>query len=211
MNNPKKKILKMYITPKGRTDWLKVFTPDKKFDDAGIYGGKLVMDNSDAQDIMAELDALYEKAIDAAVEETGKPRDKIRTTDPYSVCQETGDVSIKLKLKAKVTNKSGDSFDQKPTVVDASRRPITKEIPLWNGSLVRVGYQVIPYYTALAGAGLSLRMKHVQVLEALAGGNDASSLFDDEDGYSYDSDAVSDAPVQQQQEATGEFLDDVPF
>ena len=159
---------------------------------------------------MKELDVLFEKAIDAAVEETGKTRDKIRTTDPYEVNQETGDVSLKFKLKAKVTTKSGDVFSQKPIVVDAKRQPITKEIPLWNGSLVRVGYQVIPYYTSLAGAGLSLRMKSVQILEAIEGANEATTIFSEEDGYSFDPDAAV-ANMQDESEEVGEFADDIPF
>jgi len=175
----------MHFTPKGRTHWLKVFKPDTKFDTDGFYGGKLILDDADAQDIMADLDAAFEKAIAAATKETGKPRAKIRTTAPYEIDQETGDVSLKFKLKAKITTKNGDSFTQKPRVVDAKTVPITSEIPLWNNSLVRVGFQIIPYYTSLAGAGLSLRMKSVQVLEALAGADTSTSDFISEDGYVY--------------------------
>jgi|TARA_R110000764_G_scaffold7176_1_gene25846 hypothetical protein len=200
----------VFLSPKGRTEWLKCFKADTKFDIDGVFGGKLIIDNNDATDLMKELDVLFEKAIDAAVEETGKTRDKIRTTDPYEVNQETGDVSLKFKLKAKVTTKSGDVFSQKPIVVDAKRQPITKEIPLWNGSLVRVGYQVIPYYTSLAGAGLSLRMKSVQILEAIEGANEATTIFSEEEGYSFDPDAAV-ANMQDESEEVGEFADDIPF
>jgi hypothetical protein len=161
---------------------------------------------------MAALDVMFEKAIDAAVEETGKARDKIRTNEPYEVNPETGDVSLKFKLKAIVHTKAGDSFNQKPLVVDANRIPITKEIPLWNGSLVRVGYQVIPYYTALAGAGLSLRMKSVQVIESVEGSSEAASGFDEEDGYSFDANAVSpEGNFSKQEDSDEDEYDDVPF
>lgn len=210
MTNIKRKQPPVFLSPKGRTEWLKVFKADTKFDQDGVFGGKLIIDNNDATDLMKELDVLFEKAIDAAVEETGKPRDKIRTTDPYEVNQETGDVSLKFKLKAKVTTKSGDSFHQKPIVVDAKRQPITSEIALWNGSLVRVGYQVIPYYTSLAGAGLSLRMKSVQILEAIEGVNEASDIFTEEDGYAYDPHAAVGA-MQDESQSRGEFADDIPF
>jgi hypothetical protein len=166
-----------------------------------------VMDNSDATDIMAMLDAQHALAIDAAATETGKQRDTIRTTNPYEVNPETGDVTIKLKLKAKVTTQKGVTFEQEPIVVDAKRQPITKEIPLWNGSLVRVGFQIMPYYTSLAGAGLSLRLKSVQVIEALAGSSESTSMFDDEDGYSHDAAAV----VTGFSEESAEEFDDIPF
>ena len=196
--------LPLHTSPRGRTEWAKLWTPDTKFNVDGEYGTKLVMDNSDATEIMAML------AIDSAVEETGKPRDKIRVTDPYDVNAETGDVTIKLKLKAKVTTMKGETFEQKPIVVDAKRQPITKEIPLWNGSLVRIGFQIIPYYTALAGAGLSLRMRSVQVIEALAGSNEATSMFDDEEGYSHVAATVA-PEAQNFQEESSEDYEDVPF
>lgn len=202
--------LPLHTSPRGRTEWAKLWTPDTKFNVDGEYGTKLVMDNSDATEIMAMLDAAHALAIDAAVEETGKPRAKIRVTDPYDVNAETGDVTIKLKLKAKVTTMKGETFEQKPIVVDAKRQPITKEIPLWNGSLVRIGFQIIPYYTALAGAGLSLRMRSVQVIEALAGSNEATSMFDDEEGYSHVAATVA-PEAQNFQEESSEDYEDVPF
>ncbi len=202
--------LPMHTTPRGRTEWARLWTPDTKFNVDGEFGTKLVMDNADAVDIMAMLDAAHALAIDSAVEETGKPRAKIRVTDPYDVNAETGDVTIKLKLKAKVTTQKGETFEQKPIVVDAKRQPITREIPLWNGSLVRIGFQIIPYYTALAGAGLSLRLRSVQVIEALAGSNEAASMFDDEDGYSHDEATVPAAASNFKEEATEEY-EDIPF
>jgi len=201
--------LPLHTTPRGRTSWLKLWTPDTKFNVDGEYGGKLIMDNSDATELMEMLDAAHTLAVDAAVEETGKARNKIRVTDPYEVDQETGDVTIKLKLKAKVTTKDGKTFDQKPAVFDAKRQPIAKEIPLWNGSLVRISFQIIPYYTALAGAGLSLRLRNAQVIEALAGGGDSASMFDDEDGYVHVASTVA-PEAQTFQEETDDF-DDVPF
>jgi len=201
--------LPLHTTPRGRTEWAKLWTPDTKFNVDGEYGTKLVMDNSDATDIMAMLDAAHELAIDAAVEETGKARNKIRVTDPYDVNPETGDVTIKLKLKAKVTTQKGETFEQKPAVFDAKRQPIHKEIPLWNGSLIRISFQIIPYYTALAGAGLSLRMRSVQVIEAVAGSNEAASGFEDEDGYSHEASTV--APEAQSFQEESDDFEDVSF
>jgi len=210
MTEKSKKQLPVYFTPKGRTLWLKCFKADTKFSIDGEFGGKLIIDNSDATDLMAQLDAMFEASIEAAVVETGKPRDKIRTNEPYEVDQETGDVTLKFKLKAIVTTKDGSRFGQKPLVVDASgKTPITQEIPLWNDSLVRVGYQVIPYYTALAGAGLSLRMKSVQIINAVAGTNESASGFDAEEGYQFDESSVPET-IGMQKEEEDDF-DDVPF
>ena len=213
MTQEKKKSNKLpiFTTPRGRTEWAKLWIPDTKFNVDGEYGTKLIMDNADATDLMAMLDAAHALAIDAAVEETGKKREKIRVTDPYDVNQETGDVTIKLKLKAFVQPQKGPSFTQKPTVVDASRKPILKDMPLWNGSLIRVGFQVIPYYTALAGAGLSLRLRTVQVLEALEAGAADVSMFDDEEGYSHEEEFMTpEQNLNKEMEDSGEY-EDIPF
>jgi hypothetical protein len=202
--------LPIITSPRGRTDWLKCWTPDYKFDSDGIFGGKIIMDNADATELMAMLDASHATAIDKAVEQTGKPRDKINVTDPYEVNPETGDVSIKLKLKANVTTQSGESFSQKPVCIDAKRQPITSEIPLWNGSLVRVGFQMIPYYTKLAGAGVSLRFKSVQVIDAMSGGGADVSMFAEEDGYTHDSVGVPETVTNFNNEETEPF-EDIPF
>ncbi len=205
----------LITTPIGRTDWLRPFTPDFKFDEAGLYGGKLVIDNTDAQGLVKQLDALAEQSLAKAVEETGKPASKLRQTAPYEVCDETGDVTIKLKLKATVNGRNG-TFTQQPKVVDSQGSPILKEIPLWNGSRVRVSFTPVLYYTAMAGAGVSLRLYAVQIIEALSGGDaDASNLFDKVDGFTVDSEPAVEAEFKgvtaTRDDAESEEFDDIPF
>ena len=48
--------LPMHISPKGRTEWAKLWKPDTKFNVDGEFGTKLIMDNADATDIMSMLD-----------------------------------------------------------------------------------------------------------------------------------------------------------
>ena len=198
------------VTPEGRTEWLKAFTPDFKFNELGEYGCTLIIENSAALPLMATLDEFMATSIANAMDETGKTKDKIKTNPPYSIDDETGDVSFKFKLKAKVQGRNGD-FEQKPLVIDARKVPVTDEVPTWNGSRVRIGFQPVVYYTGLVGAGVSLRMKIVQLIEALDGGGGAgaASGFDVEDGFEFVS-AGSPAPVVAQAEASEDF-DDIPF
>ena len=156
---------------------------------------------------MSTLDEFMATSIANAMDETGKSKDKIKTNPPYSIDDETGDVSFKFKLKAKVQGRNGD-FEQKPLVIDARKVPVTDEVPTWNGSRVRIGFQPVTYYTGLVGAGVSLRMKIVQLIEALDGGGGAgaASGFDVEDGFEF----TPTAPVVAQAEASEDF-DDIPF
>jgi len=198
----------LITSPIGRTEWMKLFTADYKFDDAGLFGGKLNIDNTDAQGIMKQLDALSADSLAKAAEETGKPASKLRVNPPYEVCQETGDVTIKLKLKENVNGRNG-SFTQKPKVVDSQGHPIVSEIPVWNGSRVRVSFTPVLYYTAMAGAGVSLRLFAVQIIEALSGGDDsAANLFDKvDDGFTVSEEQVTGLAAVSD---TEEF-DDIPF
>jgi len=195
------------VTPEGRTEWLKAFTPDYKFNELGEYGCTLIIENSAALPLMSTLDEFMTTSIANAMDETGKSKDKIKTNPPYSIDDETGDVSFKFKLKAKVQGRNGD-FEQKPLVIDARKVPVTDEVPTWNGSRVRIGFQPVTYYTGLVGAGVSLRMKIVQLIEALdgGGGSGAASGFDVEDGFEF----TPTAPVVAQAEASEDF-DDIPF
>ena len=195
------------VTPEGRTEWLKAFTPDYKFNELGEYGCTLIIENAAALPLMSTLDEFMTTSIANAMDETGKSKDKIKTNPPYSINDETGDVSFKFKLKAKVQGRNGD-FEQKPLVIDARKVPVTDEVPTWNGSRVRIGFQPVTYYTGLVGAGVSLRMKIVQLIEALdgGGGSGAASGFDVEDGFEF----TPTAPVVAQAEASEDF-DDIPF
>jgi len=195
------------VTPEGRTEWLKAFTPDYKFNELGEYGCTLIIENAAALPLMSTLDEFMATSIANAMDETGKSKDKIKTNPPYSIDDETGDVSFKFKLKAKVQGRNGD-FEQKPLVIDARKVPVTDEVPTWNGSRVRIGFQPVTYYTGLVGAGVSLRMKIVQLIEALdgGGGSGAASGFDVEDGFEF----TPTAPVVAQAEASEDF-DDIPF
>lgn len=190
----------LITSPVGRTEWAKFFVADYKFNDAGEFGCKLHIDNTDAQQLVKKLDALQKQSLAAAAEETGKPASKIRQNIPYEIDDETGDVTIKVKLKENVNGRNG-SFTQKPKVVDSQGQLITNEVPVWNGSRVRVSFTPVPYYTAMAGAGVSLRLYAVQIIEALSGGDgDAANLFDKvEDGFTVDT------------AAEGDEFADVPF
>jgi len=195
------------ITPVGRSEWMRVFSADYKFDEAGLFGGKLHFDNTEAQDLMKQLDGLAKQSVAKAMEETGKPASKIQSRPAYEICDETGDVTIKVKLKENGNGKNGP-FTQRPKVFDSRRTPIVEEVPLWNGSRMRVSFTPVLYYTAMAGAGVSLRLNSAQIIEAISGGDGAdASVFDAiEDGFT-----VEPAPVVVADDTSSEEFDDIPF
>jgi hypothetical protein len=187
----KKPKLPRYVTPMGVAQYPYLTKPDTKFNPDGEYKVNLEIPAEEASEIMSFLDEQLEASVAKAKEENkGK---KIKEGDaPYSVNEDTGKVTLKFKLKAKVTTKSGDEWEQKVAVFDAKGTPVTKTPNIGGGSKMKVSYEVIPFYTSLVGAGISLRMRAVQVIELVefSGGASADSFgFGKEDGYEADNSA----------------------
>jgi hypothetical protein len=174
-----------YTTPAGVAQYPYLNKPDTKFNPEGEYKVNLELNADDAAEICTFLDEQLAAAVAKAKKEN--PGKKIKEgTAGYDVNEDTGKVTLKFKLKAKVNTKSGDSFDQKVVLFDAKGKPITSAPNIGGGSKVKVSYEVVPYYTAIAGAGVSLRVKAVQILELVeySGGASADAYgFGEEDGY----------------------------
>ena len=184
-----------FVTPAGIAQYPYLTTPDTKFNPDGDYKVNLEIDPTE---ITTFLDEQHEAAVAAAKKDN--PGKKIKEGDvPYSVNDETGKVTVRFKLKAKVHPKNGESFDQRPALFDAKGKPLGKDVKIGGGSKIKVSYEVLPYYTAIAGAGISLRLKAVQVIDLVeysSGGSGESYGFGKEDGY------------EATEETTNEFTDE---
>ena len=64
---------------------------------------------------------------------------------------------------------------------DAKKNPIPLSTIIWGGSKMRVAFNLVPYYTPMLGAGITARLKAVQVISLVEGKD--SNLFSKEDGY----------------------------
>lgn len=177
-------------SPQGIARYPYLNTPDTKFDVDGAYKVTLVLDNNDeTQALVATLTSIHEAAIAQAKKDN--PGKKIKSaTLPINDEAEEGKTYISFKLKAHVTPRNGAPFDQKPVLFDAKGNQINKEIG--DGSTVRVAFEASSFYTATVGAGLTLRLKAVQVLSLVPIDETSFSFFGfvQEDGY------VDDSPVE---------------
>ncbi len=173
-----------YTTPKGTAKYPWLSQPDTKFNPDGEYKVSLVLPVEQADTIMQFLDE--QMALAEAKAKKDNPGKKVKVADaPYSVDEETGEFSVNFKLKAKVIPQKGDSFEQKPAVFDAKGKPL-QGVNVGGGSQIKVSYEVYPFYTALIGAGISLRLKAVQVIDLVefsGGANAANYGFEEEDGF----------------------------
>lgn len=165
-------------------------TPDTKFNADGDYKVTLVLDNNyETQALVASLKAIHEQAIAQAKKDN--PGKKVKTaTLPINDEAEEGKTHVSFKLKAHVTPRDGEPFDLKVALFDAKGNPINEKIG--DGCTIRVAFEPIPFYTATVGAGLTFRLKAVQVLSLVPFDETSFSFFGfvQEDGY------VDDSPVE---------------
>jgi hypothetical protein len=103
---------------------------------------------------------------------------------------ETDQIEIAFKMKAqRKDKKTGAVIKMVPKLFDAKGRLMAKDPAkapaIWGGSRVKVAGSVIPFYTAAVGAGVSLRLAAVQVIQLQTndGGSASSYGFGEEDGY----------------------------
>ena len=197
------------VTPKGPAEWVKLFTPDTKFNPLGIYSINLKLKEDEAEDLTVRLRQQVDAVYASELKKNPKLKSKMMKRLPYESVlddegNETGLVEFKFKTKARVEMKNGDSFTQKPAVYDAKGKPITEEISIGNGSICKVAFETIPYMLASTKeASVSLRLKSVQIVELNEYSND-SNPFDNEEGYEFEKD---ESPFAEKEETTSSKAD----
>ena len=184
-----KKKAERFVSPKGIASYPYLTKPDTKFNTEGEYKVSLLVSGDDASKAIDFLTKQHKAAVSKAQKENAGKR--VKESELPFIENDDGTVTFKFKMKAKVTPKKGDPFEQKPALFDAKGKPLTGEPKVGGGSVIKVSYEVEPYYTAIAGAGVSLRLKAVQIIELKeysGGGNAESYGFGEEEGFEADED-----------------------
>jgi len=69
-------------------------------------------------------------------------------------------------------------------VVDAKKTPLDGSTLIGNGSVVKIAVEPFAYMMpATKTVGVTLRLKAVQVIDIVEYGNNAASIFEEEDGF----------------------------
>ena len=122
-----------------------------------------------------------DKAIESSVDAERKAEKSKTAPRPYTI---EGDNVFKFKMKATgVNRKTKENFSQKPVVLDSQKNPMPSTVSIWGGSKGKIAYQMRTYYVPALGAGVTMQLKAVQVIELVEGGSKQLDLFDKEDGY----------------------------
>ena len=185
--NMSKQTYEKLVTPVGVSQFAWLNKPDTKFDENGHYKVNLVIASAEAKPLIDKINGEVTKAVAMAKEKSkGK---NIKTAnkpfeEEYVEGKPTGNIIFKFKAKAKIIMKNGDVIDNKVPIFDSKGTPMTNQV--WSGSQMKASADMIPYYTAMAGAGVSLRLKAVQITKLVegSGANSSAHGFSEvKDGY----------------------------
>ena len=173
----------VFTTPVGELVYPWITKPDTRYDPEGVFQTKLLLPLPNAQDLIAKL----EKALHDFVGTLEVAKQK--TYQINNVFEEeldddgepTGNVLFKVKMKARVIPREGDAFSQQPVVVMADDgRAVDR--PVYGGTMAKLKGQIVPYTNAAQKvAGVTLRLRAVQVHELVSGTSDGGAFWSDFD------------------------------
>ena len=170
------------VSPEGVSKYAWLTKPDTKFDKDGHFKVNLVVSAEEAQPLIQQIDAEMKKSAEIAKEKNKKavkmanPPYETETDDTGA---ETGNIEFKFKRKAQIIASDGKVIPFKVAIFDSSGTPMT-DTNVWSGSKMKVSAELVHWYTAMAGAGVSLRLRAVQITQLVEGGSDNAS------GYGFD-------------------------
>ena len=171
---------KTMVTPIGEAVYPRLLKPDTKFNEAGEYKVTLKIKKQDAVTILSDLDKYLNDSL-ATFEKEAKGKKLKLAPKPYSV---EGDFFlVKMKMKASgINKKTKQLFTQRPIVVDAKKNPVPLDTYIDSGSKCKCVFDAIPYNSPMTGAGITLRLKMVQIIELVTRAK-VDHLLKEEDGY----------------------------
>ncbi len=175
-------------TPLCKFQYPKLIEPETKFNPEGVYKLTGLIEPADADNIAAELDTLLNRHKESLKAQA--PTQKFKLADlPYGFEEIDGTpyFVVKAKMKAKGIDRDGRAWSSAPALFDAKGQPVKDRDSLknmWSGTLGKVSIDACPFYQAAIGAGITLRLRAVQIISLVEGGGDASSFgFGEEDGW----------------------------
>ena len=193
------------VSPVGVSQYAWLTTPDTRFDETGHYKTNLIINAKEAQSLKAQIDAEIKKSV-ALAKEKAKGKAIKEAPRPYEDelidGKASGNVIIKFKTKAKIIAKDGKVIPNRVALFDSAGKPMI-DANVWSGSEMKVSAELIPYYTAMAGAGVSMRLRACQIVKLVEGGSSNAKGYGFEsvkDGYEQP-EAVAEENVSQETQA----------
>ena len=192
-----------FVSPRGTFKFPRLNEPDTKFKAEGEYSTKLVLSADAAAPLIEKLKPVYAAAIKDGKKAWSELKPPVQKKNPFKEVDfhsddldadgnETGNVVFNFKLPATGQDKkTGKSWTNKPALFDGKGNKLPPTVSIWGGSEGYVSFEVMPFFVAAVGAGISLRLKAVKVAKLVQGGERGAEGYGfgnegDEDAYEYD-------------------------
>ena len=151
--------------------------PDTKYSEEGEYKVNLILSKENAAPIIKTIVGVFEDNYKEQLK-IQKKETLVKASPPFSEelddnGKPTGNIIFKFKSKAAY----------KPAIFDAKGNPLI-DPPIWGGSEIKVNAVLYPYHSPMNGAGVSLKIRAVQVIALVEGSEGAGRFgFGETDGY----------------------------
>ena len=195
------------VTGVGVSQYAWLTQPDTRFDEIGHYKTNLILSGQDADTLKAAINEELTKSV-ALAKEKAKGKNIKTAPAPFEDeldddGQPTGSTVFKFKTKAQITTKDGKIIPNRVAIFDSKGTPMT-DCNVWSGSEMKVSAELVPYYTAMVGAGVSMRLRAVQITKLVEGGNGNAKGygFGEEEGYEQ---SLSEAPSEEESQQAFDF------
>ena len=199
-------------TPKATLKYPKLIEPETKFSPEGHYKVTAIIPAEEAGPMADQLDALFE-AHKASLKAQA-PSQKFKAVDPsfgYEEIDGKPCFTVSVKMKAKGMDRDGRAWTASPALFDASGAPVKHRESLrnmWSGTTGRVSFEACPFFQPAIGAGITLRLKAVQIIDLVESGGSADSYgFQEEAGGWASSETEPSVPFDATGAATDEGFD----
>lgn len=180
-----------FTTPTGVAVYPRLTRPDTKFNVDGVFQTKLTVPADKAAPMVEQIDTLQAQALtEAKAVEAAKDKSKRKTPKqcdpPYTVDEDTGDVTFSFKrIASGISKKTNEPWKAKVAIFDAKGKPMT-DPNIGGGTKMKVSFSPSTFYIAgPVGAGVKLGLEAVQIIDLVeytAGGDSSSYGFGEEEG-----------------------------
>ena len=180
-------------------------------DEDGTYLVDLVLNGKDAEGIMGHIDRALDASFEKAKEVKKGSRKKPEKADaPYQEMEDdqgelNGNIRFRFKLRGKGKNpKTGKTWTQRPAIFNCKGVPYPSGTEIWGGSQIKVAFETIPYFmNSTNKAGVTLRLKAVQVIDLVTGGEKTADAF----GFVEEEGTANTIPEKEEVEVASEVFE----
>lgn len=177
-------------TPRGTAVFPALNRPDTKFDENGSYKADLRVDPKDPKvaKFLDKIAALYKDHMGRAHPKKAASDNKnavFYTEVDKETGEETGFIVVKMRVKNKISKRTGELWDRRPAQFDARGKPIATPKKVGGGTEMIVSVE--PYcWVNGATKGVSLQPLAIQIIKLVEWNSqrDAAAYgFGEEEGY----------------------------